>query len=632
MIKNGMPDFSLPEAFEFITLLNKLRDRCEAFRCATRPLTKGEISRLKASGNTAEDWTTIFVAEEFSAEAVTGSRFFGTCRLGRFDGTTVSCRDAIQLPSGIHDSIIINSIIGSNCCLWNARSVCNYFIDEKTVLYNTGSIVCSTDSAFGNGTTITLGMETGGREVPAYGDLTLSAAAAIADAPHRSEAFRLSIEPYLKLCSTAFGIIGSGAHICNCPSITDSFIGEAVRCDNVTGIQNSTIAGSSDEPTVIRDGALIRDSIVQWGCRIDSMAIVERSVCTEHSHVERHAKVTDSIIGPNTGIAEGEVTASLVGPFVGFHHQSLLIGALWPEGKGNVAYGANVGSNHTAKAPDQEIYCGEGLFFGLGVSIKFPADFSQAPYSIIATGVTTLPQKMSFPFSLINSPSERYDGVPLSSNELFPGWVLSDNLYMVYRNETKFTERNMAHRMEITAEITRPEIIDLLVDARERLRGAVTGKNIYTEKELHGIGKNFITRSNLEKAVATYSRRIEFYCLNGLFRRLLAQGGTPGLELLLSTPDDDTPRWRHERMLFINEGFGNRSLEENFDRLKELVNLDVKDVLQSKGKDDLRGIKIMDDYTTVHGSAADDPLVKQVTEICRMKLKKIAEVQSRLFL
>lgn len=28
--------------------------------------------------------------------------------------------------------------------------------------------------------------------------------------------------------------------------------------------------------------------------------------------------------------------------------------ALWPEGRGNVAYGANVGSNHTGKLADQE--------------------------------------------------------------------------------------------------------------------------------------------------------------------------------------------------------------------------------------------------------------------------------------
>ena len=83
------------------------------------------------------------------------------------------------------------------------------------------------------------------------------------------------------------------------------------------------------------------------------------------------------------------------------HHQSLLIGAFWPEGKGNIGYGANVGSNHTSKSADQEIWPGEGVFFGLGCSIKFPTNFTAAPYTIVATGVTTLAQKVEFPFSLI---------------------------------------------------------------------------------------------------------------------------------------------------------------------------------------------------------------------------------------
>ena len=92
------------------------------------------------------------------------------------------------------------------------------------------------------------------------------------------------------------------------------------------------------------------------------------------------AKLTDDSGRLLAEMAGGEVAASLLGPFVSFHHQALLIATLWPEGKGNVAYGANVGSNHTSKAPDQEFWPGEGMFLGLGVNIKFPADFSRAPY------------------------------------------------------------------------------------------------------------------------------------------------------------------------------------------------------------------------------------------------------------
>jgi len=52
--------------------------------------------------------------------------------------------------------------------------------------------------------------------------------------------------------------------------------------------------------------------------------------------------------------------------------------------KGNVAYGAKIGSNHTGRSADQEIIVGEGVFFGLGSLIKFPSNLSASPYTIIA--------------------------------------------------------------------------------------------------------------------------------------------------------------------------------------------------------------------------------------------------------
>ena len=78
--------------------------------------------------------------------------------------------------------------------------------------------------------------------------------------------------------------------------------------------------------------------------------------------------------------------------FISCHHSSL---ALWFYGKGNIGYGANIGSNHTGRLPDQECIPGEGVFFGLGCNIKYPCNFEKAPYSLIASGITLLPQVCS---------------------------------------------------------------------------------------------------------------------------------------------------------------------------------------------------------------------------------------------
>ena len=144
-------------------------------------------------------------------------------------------------------------------------------------------------------------------------------------------------------------------------------IGECAVID-AAHVSDSTVLSSAAEASGVLGGAHVSGALVQEGCTIDSLGVVERAVMCEHTHVEKHGKLLRSLLGPNSGVSEGEVSSSLVGPFVGFHHQALLISALWPEGKGNVGYGANVGSNHTSKAPDQVQRCGRGRVLLLCVS------------------------------------------------------------------------------------------------------------------------------------------------------------------------------------------------------------------------------------------------------------------------
>ena len=277
--------------------------------------------------------------------------------------------------------------------------------------------------------------------------------------------------------------------------------------------------------------------------------------------MERHGKVTASILGPNTGVAEGEVTSCLLGPFVGFHHQALLIAVLWPEGKGNVGYGANVGSNHTSKAPDQEFWPGEGTFLGLGVNIKYPADFSRAPYSIIASGVTTLPQKITFPFSLVNSPAAQYPGISPAYNEIVPGWVLTDNMFTLKRNEGKYKARNKAKRTRFVFDVFRPEIVQLMCEAGRALEAVWEVKEVYTDREIEGLGKNYMLEVNRRPAIEAYRCFIRYYALFGLkdrIQKLVQQRQLPALPRLLETSSNDQP-WEHQRGLLYDE-FGIRDI------------------------------------------------------------------------
>jgi hypothetical protein len=343
-----------------------------------------------------------------------------------------------------------------------------------------------------------------------------------------------------------------------------------------------------------------------------------------------------------------------------------------------------VGSNHTSRAPDQEIFCGEGMFFGLGVNIKFPADFSGAPYSVIATGVDTSPQKVEFPFSLIRQPPVRPDGVPGYCNEIIPAWVLSDNLYMALRNQDKYEKRDRAMRTRFDYNVFRPEIMDMVRAARDRLRaarddgsegaaadavaagavagaavgraaGAVAGaspdeaagsaaaagrKQIYTADDIPGLGQNFLQEKKRQAAINAYTFCLEYYCLDGLRKRieeLPASGRKPAQPIsavhrrevasIYTTKTADA-RWEHQRGLLINEGYTGRTPAQNLERLIAILEKMAEDMLRAKRKDDVRGAEIIPDYKDSAVQAGDDEFIAAMAGRTKQAVERIREIMA----
>ncbi|MCA9443238.1 MAG: DUF4954 family protein, partial [Candidatus Omnitrophica bacterium] len=405
----------------------------------------------------------------------------------------------------------------------------------------------------------------------------------------------------------------------NVPRLKNIFIGQDSRIIGVQHLSDSVVLSDNFHPVHIEDGSIVTRSVVQPGCHVTQQALVEDSVLCEYSSVERHGKVMQSIIGPNSNIAEGEVTSCLVGPFVGFHHQALLIGVVWPEGKGNIAYGCNCGSNHTGKAPDQEFWPGEGLFLGLGVNVKFPGSFVEAPYSMVATGVSLLPQKVEYPFSLILDPANRPDGIPQGFNEIIPAWVLSNNLFAVKRNEKKFRDRDRSIRAQFDHRIFRKEIVEWMLRAITRLE-SVDRLEIYTEKHIQGIGKNFMRESIRSKAVEAYRFHVEFYALEGLFLRALEKGS---LSTTVLKRRSASPEWEFQRNL-IKEFTGPRDPKSALEKYLEMLRQIAREVEFSKARDDERGQKIIPDYQDHHILAHDHPFVSAFRE-------EVEQVEDQVF-
>ncbi|GIS61948.1 MAG: hypothetical protein CM1200mP2_41730 [Planctomycetaceae bacterium] len=141
---------------------------------------------------------------------------------------------------------------------------------------------------------------------------------------------------------------------------------------------------------------------------------------------------------------------------------------------------------------------------------------------MIAAGVTTLPQRVEFPFSLINTPSESSPTRHRLSTNL-PAWVLSHSLYQIRRNDEKHRQRNRASHDNLTFDSFSAGTIQLMRVALERLEAAAD-QPIYSGDDITGLGKNVMTRKNLEHAVETYRFFINRYALGCLKQQLDIQG------------------------------------------------------------------------------------------------------------
>ena len=573
----------------------------------TVSLSDEQISELESRGNGCNNWSLVKVAPGIRLEGIEDCCFQGEITI-----TVSTDSDPGECELILRYSTFRNVDI---CCpshIVFCNRIENMMIFPSARIENCGKIICNPGAVYGCGSVLNLGVETGQRSVRSSPLLNVELAAVLSNGHTRFDVldiYEKQLDTFIEsVRESDKGVISANAVLLDTSVIENVFIGNSVRISNASAVRNSILLGIDGHAASVSDGALVRNSVLKWGAVADSMAIIENSVVGECSKVEKHAKLTSSFLGPNSCIGEGEMTASLAGPFTASHHQSLLIAAWWPSGRGNIAHGANVGSNHTSRLPDQSIKPGEGMFFGLGCSVKYPANFTRAPYSIIATGVTTLPQRMEFPFSLICKPFEKQDNIPPAYNQIIPGWVLSDNLYAVMRNAAKYIERDRTKFQPSDPGVFKPEIINQMIDALERFTGVDPG-DIYTEMEIPGLGKNFMLGSHRKQAVEAYSFHIIFYALSGYLRELEEH------------PDKDpmndnatSVRWEHEKNI-IRNFYPDTSREELLEILSGSWRKVLTDIRRSRIRDFSRGERTIDDYGILHGTTNDDPFISQFSMI-----------------
>ena len=569
-----------------------------------RHLTEDEIQILEKNGNRSESWDKVMVEPDFDPNRIIRSSFMGEVYLPKFFGTLLLPGD-VSFPTGIYDSLVHNCFI-ENALVHKVAMLSNILVRSSAVVQNVGSIISSGKISYMIGNSMHVGNEMGGRKVAVFPEITMELVEAQLfhkPEPEVAAAFDEQLKAYREETALPFGVVGKGAVVCNTNIIRNSWIGAHARIEGAEKIRNSVVLSSLEEPSHVYDSVILENSNVQKSVTIHTGAEVQGSVLMSRTTVACKAIVKSSIIAPCCHIEEGEVNSSYVGPMTQMHHHSLLIAALWPEGCGNLGYGANVGSNHTGRMPDQEVMPGQGMFFGLGVNIKFPANYRESPFTLIATGLTTLPQRVKFPFSLIRPGDPQLVGVAPRLNEIVPGWNYARNAYALDRNLYKYSLRGKGIVPATFYSIFSPDTVRYVFDAYQRLQ-VIAIRDIYTKEHIDGLGENFMRERIRQQAIKTYQEYMERYALEQIItlvvndQNLQAQ---PVKELRRMATNDANKDVM--RVVALPETF-----DDLLKRYRQLEKDWYERVTHGLDKDNERGRQIFDDYDDAH------PIDKGFTE------------------
>jgi hypothetical protein len=587
---------------------------------AGRPLSYGERLCLESQGNICADWARVRIESDAGMETIRNNWFEGDVLIAGFHGEWRG-PDGRAWPAGMANCRVLDAVIG-NACLYHIARLERQVIEDGAVLVGLGEIDCPAPTLFSLGNAIHPGTEAGTRSVWIWDSLTLDdCMAALSLTADAQQAFRQKLDAALNPLKSKFGYVGRGAAVLHARHVHSSWIGAGSLITGASLIREAAFLSTPEERCVAAEEAWIEHSLLQPGARVESSGKVSGSVLLEHSSVAWGGMVFQSVVGPNTQVNKGEMSTSIVGPFVGFHHQSLLISAIWPEGRGNIAYGANVGSNHTGKKPDQEIRPGEGNFFGLGCSIKFPANYEDSPYSIIATGVSALPQRLAFPFSLINQPLSSFPELGPAINEIVPGWMWSDNAYSLVRRSYKFEASNEARRHDFSHDphstwktgffagrIFAASLARKCLKALQSLRAAPPDRPYYLDSEVPGLGKNFVRSKIRERAITAYEDYLVFFLMRTFADR--PQSSWP-------------PDWHELTSAIARELSAGADVKAYLSAQRPRIAA-LKDILlASLMRDDKRGRQVFDDYADFHSPPEEDGALARLE-------KDLAELDGKL--
>jgi hypothetical protein len=477
-----------------------------------RNLTEHETTILKLNGCTSEDWSRIIVKDGFDPDCCTNIIFSGDISLGFFSEPFID-ESGISIPSGIMNARLHNCNIGSNVVINNiGEYIANYNIEDNVIIKNCGKIRTEGVSTFGNGISVNVLNETGGRAVKIWDRLSAHEAYIIALYRHRLGAvnkIEKMVDEYSLSHSSSTGTIGQFSRIFNCSNICNVKFGPFSHAEGAITLNEGSVNSCEADPVFIGPGVIMEHFIVCSGSIVTEATLVDKCFIGQGCVLAKHYSAENSLFFANCGGYHGEACSIFAGPYTVTHHKStLLIAGIFSFM--NAGSGSNQ-SNHMYKlGPIHQGIMERGSKTTSDSYLLWPARIG--PYTLIMGRHYKNMDTSSLPFSYLiesNDESILVPGINLRSVGTIRDaqkWPLRDR------------RKDPSRIDQVNFNLLSPYTISKMFEGREILKKLKSkskrGTSSYTYNNMK------ISRSSLDRGIELYQTGIDKFLGNSLISRL----------------------------------------------------------------------------------------------------------------
>jgi hypothetical protein len=497
-----------------------------------RDILSSETEALVKNGCFCEDWSRVKVKDGFVAGRVRNVTFSGDTYLGIFS-RKITFTGGIERYSGIYNATIHNCIIDDDVYINQIKNyIANYRIGKNVLIESTDTLTVDGTSCFGNGVRVAVLNETGGREIPIYNELSAHTAYLIAFYRHKPELVNKlirMIDDYTAGIRSGMGVIEEGAHLLNCRTLLNVYIGRYAKIEGIYRLSNGSVNSSEKAPSYIGSGVIAENFITASGCTISESSVVNNCFVGQGTILGKQYSAENSVFFANCQGFHGEACSVFAGPYTVSHHKSTLLIAAYYSFL-NAGSGSNQ-SNHMYKlGPIHQGIVERGSKTASDSYILWPAKIGA--FSLVMGRHYRNTDTSDLPFSYLIE----------NSNESFLAPGINLRSIGTIRDAQKWPKRDRRRDDRLLDCV----IFNLLspYSVQKIIRGAEVLENL---KKISGQASDYymynsvkMTNRALEKGLSLYKLAIIKFLGNGLVKKLETSAFSDEEEMRkIIAPDDE---------------------------------------------------------------------------------------------